>query len=565
MERLRAKLLGLDGRNYKAYKDIQGWSVEFERFTLRIDHVQGDPYAAPSRLRAWVPLSEACLPERALEGTARRRATRDFLARSFRREARSERDFSIDAGGQTVLERTACLLNGDAIELRFRLELPGRGRRIMGRRAADLLCSILPRIIENSQMHPSLDTEALERHCAVVEDQQALRSQLADHGLLAFLGDGSSLPRASGIDDRPAKDAVLLRSPEALRVELSTPNFGVISGVGIPGGVTLIVGGGFHGKSTVLKALETGVYDHIPGDGREYVVSEPSAVKIRAEDGRSVSSVDISDFIGMLPGGRITECFSTDLASGSTSQAATLVEALESGASTIFLDEDTSATNFMIRDHRMQALVAKRSEPITPFLDRIRQLRDVLGVSTVLVMGGSGDYFDHADTVIQMDAYCPLDVTAEAHAIAKRIQTGRSEELSNPLGQPQSRQLDPTSIKPERRPGVPKIGVRGLNTLIIGRTDIDLRAVEQLVDPCQLRSIGWILVHLSKAGTVAVEPIPLIQMLLDRLRGADWDELTGHPDGDLALPRLAEVLATLNRLRGVRMESRPLSTSNESQ
>lgn len=553
MERLRTELLGLDGRNYKAYKDIQGWNGDFERFTLRIDHVQGDPFAAPSRLRAFVPLGEAGLPESSMTGTARTRATRDFLARSFRREARSERDFSIEAGGQTVLERTACLLTDTSIELRFRLELPGRGRRIMGRRAAELLCSDLPGMIERSLMRPGLDLEALEHHCAVVEDQQALRAQLADHNLLAFLGDGSSLPRASGIDDRPAKDAVLLTSPESLRVKLSTPNFGEISGIGIPRGITLIVGGGFHGKSTVLKALETGVYDHIPGDGREYVVSEPSAVKIRAEDGRAVSSVDISDFIGSLPGGRTTDSFSTNLASGSTSQAATLVEALEGGANTIFLDEDTSATNFMIRDHRMQALVAKSSEPITPFLDRIRELRDAIGVSTVLVMGGSGDYFDHADSVIQMDAYRPLDVTAEAHSIAKNIRTGRSEEHSDPLRQPPRRRLDPTSIKPDRRPGVPKIGVRGLNTLIIGKTDIDLRAVEQLVDPCQLRSIGWILVHLSRTGSGPVEPIPFIQELLDKLRGTEWDTVTGHPDGDLALPRRAEVIAALNRLRGIRM------------
>ena len=515
--------------------------------------LQGDPYAAPSRLRVFVRLTEAGMPGNAFEGSVRQRATRDFLARSFRRSARPERDLSIDAGGQTVLERTACLLTGDNIELRFRLDLPGRGRRIMGRRAAELMCSALPDIVEHSLMTPHLDIEALERHCAVVEDQEALRFQLADHNLLAFLADGSSLPRASGIDDRPAKDAVLLQSPESLRVTLSSPNSGEISGLGIPCGITLIVGGGFHGKSTLLKALEQGVYDHIPGDGREKVVTEPSAVKIRAEDGRSVSGVDISDFIGSLPGGRTTESFSTDLASGSTSQAATLVEALEVDARSVLLDEDTSATNFMIRDQRMQALVAKTSEPITPFLDRVRELRDALGVSTVLVMGGSGDYFDHADTVIQMDAYRPRDVTAEAKTIAKNHLTGRIEEHSKLLRMPQLRKLAPTSIKAERKPGQVKIIVRGKDTLIVGRTDIDLRAVEQLVDPDQLRSIGWILASLAKTGRETVDPIFEIHRLLDGLRGTAWDSLTGHPDGDLAMPRAAEVMAALNRLRGVRM------------
>ena len=243
MERLRAKLLGLDGRNYKAYKDIQGWDVEFARFSLRIDHVQGDPYAAPSRLRVFVPLDQAHLPAKALKNSARRRATRDFLARSFRSSARPERDLSIEAGKQTVLERTACLLSGDDIELRFRLELPGRGRRIMGRRAAELLCSRLPEIVEQSLMSPHLNLEDLEQHCAVVEDQEALRAQLTDHDLLAFLADGSSLPRRSGIDDRPAEDAVRLISPVSLRVTLSTPISGEVSGLGIRRGISLIVGG----------------------------------------------------------------------------------------------------------------------------------------------------------------------------------------------------------------------------------------------------------------------------------------------------------------------------------
>ncbi len=423
----------------------------------------------------------------------------------------------------------------------------------MGCRAADLLCSRLPEIVEHSLMAPGLDLHALEKHCGVVEDQNALRAQLPDHDLLAFLADGSSLPRRSGIDDRPADDAVPFVSPESLRVTLSAPNSGEVPGLGIRRGITLIVGGGFHGKSTLLKALEQGVYDHIPGDGREQVVTEPTAVKIRAEDGRSVSGVDISNFIGSLPGGRTTECFSTDLASGSTSQATALVEALEVAANSVLLDEDTSATNFMIRDQRMQALVAKDSEPITPFVDRIEELRDVLGVSTVLVMGGSGDYFDHADTVIQMDAYRPLDVTPEARAVAIRHQTGRTHERSAPLIRPHSRPLVPASIKPERKPGRPWIRVRGLDTLIIGRADVDLRAVEQLVDACQVRAIGWILAGLADTLETEVLPVPEIQRKLGRLKASGWDGLSGRPDGDLALPRVMEVMAVLNRLRGVRL------------
>ena len=101
--------------------------------------------------------------------------------------------------------------------------------------------------------------------------------------------------------------------------------------MGIRKGITLIVGGGYHGKSTLLKALEAGVYNHIAGDGREFVITDDTAFKLRAEDGRSITGVDISPFIKNLPNKKDTVHFSTEDASGSTSQAANLMEALESG------------------------------------------------------------------------------------------------------------------------------------------------------------------------------------------------------------------------------------------
>ncbi|MCD4748029.1 MAG: ABC-ATPase domain-containing protein, partial [Thermoanaerobaculales bacterium] len=298
MERLRSILLGFEGRNYKAYKELQGDTFEFERFSLIIDHVQGDPYAAPSRMRAVIPMAEAGIPEKALASKSRRRACRDFLARAFRAAARREPDLGIDAGTQTVLARSACLFVGDTIELRFTADMPGRGRRILGRHAAQLLCTALPHAVEHAALAANLDLAALEQHCAVVEDQDAMRSQLADRGLVAFVADGASLPRRSGKDDRPAREATLFKAPPSLKVTLRAPNAGEISGLGVRHGITLIVGGGFHGKSTLLKALENGIYDHVPGDGRERVVTEGSAVKIRAEDGRSVAGADISSFIG---------------------------------------------------------------------------------------------------------------------------------------------------------------------------------------------------------------------------------------------------------------------------
>jgi len=552
MRDLASTLRRIDGRGYKAYKEIQGRRFSYDGFELVVEHVQGDPYAAPSRLRALVPLKNSGLPEPALRTDARRRATRDYLARAFRAAARPHEELEIDAGRQTVLDRSACLIDDDAIDIRFRVDLPGAGRRILGHKAANLLIDELPKIIAETTGPDHLDLEKLERHIAVVEDQEVLRDALDAAGLVAFVGRGSVLPRKSGIDDRPLDDAVVFESPPSLEVTLTAPNAGEVCGMGIPHGITLIVGGGYHGKSTLLRSLETGIYDHVPGDGRELVVAAPGAVKIRAEDGRAVHAVDISDFISHLPGDHATESFSTELASGSTSQATALVEALETGASCLLLDEDTSATNFMIRDRRMQELVAKTSEPITPFVDRIRELRDQLEVSTLLVMGGSGDYFDHADLVIQMDSYRPRDVTGEAHEIASGHVTGRREERESDLTSAAPRQLVVRSVNPERRPGRWKIQARGIDTLVIGRSDIDLRAVEQIEDPSQLRAIGWILGRLSEYEGKECEPLAAIQQMLDRLRQGDWQWLNGRPDGDLAAPRAHEVMAALNRLRRVR-------------
>jgi predicted ABC-class ATPase len=459
---------------------------------------------------------------------------------------------SIDAGGQTVLERAACLFTDAGVELRFRLDLPGDGRRVEGRQAREVLCRFLPRALLSSAMGESLDREGLRRHCDGVEDQVALRAALAEAGLLAFVGDGSLLPRRSGIDDRPLGEGTRLSSPESLRVTLRVPNRGTVSGLGVRRGITLIVGGGFHGKTTLLKAIEQGVYDHVPGDGREWVVTDPTAVKVRAEDGRAVSGVDISPFIDNLPQERATEAFVTELASGSTSQAAALVEALEAGCRTVLLDEDTSATNFMIRDRRMQALVSKRAEPITPFVDRIRELRDRLGVSTVLVMGGSGDYFDHADTVIHMESYQPHDVTGRARAVAAEFPTARQEEHAADLEPPVARRLDPRSLHPERRPGQVKVQVRGRDELVLGRTAVDLRGVEQVVDASQLRAVGWLLARLRERGPGSLDPVEELRHDARRLERGEWDWLSGRPDGDLALPRVQEAMAALSRLRGAR-------------
>ena len=555
---LRQLLHAIDGRGYKAYKDLER-QYEFPDFVLRIDRVQGDPFAAPSQGRIQVPQAIAQLPPSLYQTSSRAIALRDYLTRQGDRACQSLRQkrgsggsglIAVSQPGQTVLERTAVFVSADWVELRFVVGLPAFGRRVAGDQAAELLCEDLPAIAAQALHYAALDGAALQHHVETAEDADWVRSQLGDRGLVAFVADGAVLPRRSGVDDRPLPDGLPFQSPEALRVEFTCPNRGRITGMGIPAGVTLIVGGGYHGKSTLLRALEVGVYNHIPGDGRELVVADGSAVKIRAEDKRSVAQVDISPFIQNLPQGRSTTQFSTPSASGSTSQAANIMEALEAGSQLLLIDEDTAATNLMIRDRRMQALVAKAQEPITPLVDKVRQLYTEHGISTILVMGGSGDYFEMADTVIAMQHYEPEEVTAQAQAIARQYPTERTPEGGKAFGPLPTRPV-PALPKTRDRDYI-KWKTYDLDTIVLEREEIDLAAVEQLVDPAQLRAIAATLVYLQRAPLEGCRTVPeLLDRAMTMIATQGWDALTPLPRGDLAQFRRWELAAALNRWRAI--------------
>ena len=472
----------------------------------------------------------------------------------------------MDAGGQEVLERSAVALGDDWVELRLEVGLPAAGRRVLGRQAEALLLGDLPRIAGHALRMEHLDEGDLYAFVECVESQEHLRAALDARGLVAFVADGSVLPRESGASDRPLRGPGLVpfESPEALRVSLPLLYPGPdgsreILGMGIPRGVTLIVGGGYHGKSTLLQAFERGVHPHIPGDGREWVVTAPDLVKIRAEDGRRVEAVDIGGFISELPGGRSTTSFCSDDASGSTSQAANIVEAIECGASGLLLDEDTSATNFMVRDARMQALVHPEHEPITPFLDRVRALYDEQGVSSVLVMGGCGDYFDVADTVIRMRDYRPDDASAEAARIARELPSARCNERLGPLPDVVPRIPLAASFDASRGRREVKIDARGRDLIRYGQNDIDLRGVEQLLDASQTRAIGRAIHVMTRrymdGERSLAQALDALEALLDAdgLDALDPHQRGGEHPGNLARPRRFEIAAAINRLRTLRM------------
>ncbi|RWZ55330.1 ATPase [Halobacillus fulvus] len=566
MKSLQKQLKQIDGKSYKGYKQIQG-KYSFPDYDLWIDYVQGDPFAAPSKIRIQVPNQKRQVKAEWKTSKRRRIYAEDRLTRAVAKAVASSQGtvkgsgksgmVAIDQPGQEILERTAVSIREHDVIICLTVGLPANGRRINGKQAEKLFFTVLPDLMKRSIF--TVKDEDIETACQLADQHEAIQNEMDKNGWISFVADGSILPRESGISQRPMKEAVPFASPEENRVSFSIPHREEpLTGMALNKGIVLIVGGGYHGKSTLLNAMERGVYPHIKGDGREYVLTNPDAVKVRAEDGRQVTSVDISPFIKNLPHGTDTTSFTTENASGSTSQAANVIEALEAGAGTLLIDEDTSATNFMIRDERMQELVVKEKEPITPFIDKIRQMRDDLDVSTILVMGGSGDYFQVADDVVMMDQYVPYNVTEKAKNIANRFPSHRTRSEEETFGGLPVRAFLPDSLQ-TRKGKKHKVQAKGQTTIIMGKRDIDLTGIEQLVDPSQTRLIADLMMDLDKKSTLKEQKS--LQELLDHIENtldekglAAYAPFKDQHPGELARPRRFEIAAALNRMRTARVK-----------
>lgn len=570
-EELRRQLRQIDHKGYKAYKVLEG-EYDFGAYRLCIDHVQGDPFATPSRVRIVYENRKNIAPEY-FESRHRKIAVEDYLLRRLHRSLKMcggraeksggkewrdsegrerhggrERMGSGKSGlitacrtGQEILERTAMQITPEVIEARIEVGFPAFGRTIAAGELAKILFDLLPEAAERAFRSGRMMQRELDETVSLADDQQFIREELDRRGLVAFVADGSVLPRESGVSERPMKQAVVFKSPDSLAVVMQLPHRGAVRGMGIRKGITVIAGGGFHGKSTLLKALERGVYNHIPGDGRELVITEESAFKLRAEEGRCICETDISMFISNLPTKADTTRFSTENASGSTSQAANTVEALSCGSTALLIDEDTSATNFMVRDGRMAQLVSDEKEPITPFIRKIRSLYRELGVSTVLVAGSSGDYLSAADTVLQMDCYEAKDVTERAKQLAVPLISEKAEEAR--------------WIKKLVRPRqIEKVRVHGWDTLSLDKTEIDLRYLEQIVDESQTAALAYILQHmLGKMANGKKTASELAGEAYAKLQREGILSMTprNYGAGPAAGVRKQEILAALVRYRGL--------------
>lgn len=555
---LKKDILAMDHRGYPGYKGLRG-RYQFKDHVLSIDHVQGDPFASPSHLSVHVDGHKAGFPKDYYQDDISRITLQDHLTRcfgkalapfSFKAKGSGKSGLlSVSHCGQQVLERTACEVSADgSVTVRFEAGFPANGRSVNAGELVKMLFQFVPEAAQIALFYDRLNKNALKAAIELARDQQFIREHLSEQGLAAFLANGSVLPRESGISDRPMKGAVSFQSPAACKVTVTLPYHGPVTGMGIKKGITLFVGGGYHGKSTILQALEMGVYNHIAGDGREYVITDPSAWKLRAEDGRSISHTDISPFINHLPNKKDTVHFSTEDASGSTSQAANLMEAVESGSKLLLIDEDTSATNFMIRDELMQKVICREEEPITPFIERVRSIYDDLGVSSIIVAGSSGSFFGIADTIIQMKEYVPYDITERAREAAASYPALKQQEhfpVSDNMRAPKANQ----ALKKDPRL---KMKTMGTNEMLLAKDAIELRYLEQLIDPEQTNALAYALKYLELNRMNGSRTVP---QLLDDIEALTASKgLSALYDKEyvrsgLAMPRRQEIAACLNRYR----------------
>lgn len=557
-QQLIKTLREIDNKSYPLYKQLKG-SYDMTGFILNIEHVQGDPFASPSMVSVEIPSVKAAFPRDLYDNEEKKVALEDQLLRLFAGELRKYSFKAKGSGksgfmgaimpGPEVLKRTGCEISGKgAVLVRFEVGFPANGRRINSRELEKMLVQFVPEAVSRTLYYDRSKEKQFKQIAELAEDQEFIRGELKKRNLVAFVANGAILPRESGVSSRPMKQAVAFQSPKSLEVTLQLPNKGELKGMGIPQGITMIVGGGFHGKSTLLKALEVGVYNHIAGDGREYVITDDTAVKLRAEDGRSIQKVDISMFINNLPNGKDTTCFSTEDASGSTSQAANVVEAMEAGSSLFLVDEDTSATNFMVRDELMQKVVHRDMEPITPFSLRVRQLYEIAQISTILVAGSSGSYFYQADHIIQMKEYQPEDITEMAKSVAQEFAT--IDEQVSKIALPDFSRARTWLRKINTRERV-KMKVMGKDSISINKETIDLRYVEQLVETGQLAGLAnvvwYIRMNFLSENMSMTEAVDRIEKLLNT---CGFEKIcAGRVPGNITVPRRQEIFACLNRWR----------------
>ena len=562
MKALYQKIRVFDGKSYGLYRSLADKAWDFGDFTLEFLHVQGDPFAPASRILVTAPLQTLGYGGEWSSTFERKLAISDYLLRKLSDNVKERfpdknAAIEVEAPGPEMLVRNALWVDNGTLRASLAVHLPGEGRKIQAELAAEILTMTLPDLLSASLYRTPEHLAGIEKSFQTLETRRAILEALPKRGLVAFVPDGAVLPRESGLSERPLSGAVPFETPEELAVTFDIGGK-TLRGMGIPKGVTVITGGAYHGKSTLLEALVRSVYPHVPGDGREGIVVEESAFRVGVEDGRHVRGTDLSSMVRDLPGGVSTKNFSTEKASGSTSEAANLLEAMEMGSKTFLIDEDSSAVNFLIRDRRVRALLGDDREPLIPLTDRIRTFVD-MGFSFILVAGACGDFLSLADNIVVMAEYKAECGNAKARELFGACDMAKpSEQYSGvstaAVSLPAPRVFDEfvKPLLPKVRPASAverqvKVKLNGDSLLQVGLLTADVSKCGLLVDKSQRLGAGYLALNLCQNP----EESPLREIadkLCEKIRNVGFRNLSQGMSRPMSLPRPVDIVAALLRM-----------------
>jgi predicted ABC-class ATPase len=558
-----AMLMDIADKPISEYGRLAG-DFDFSRYVLKVSQVPSESLEQPALFIVRVPQTIAGFAPHLFSTPVRRTALEDFLTRRiaeqidvlahYDEQGLSRRHLMVAEPGQKILPRTSLLVTEEYVEARIYVRLPQRDGRIDADRVKDIFFDELTSVVNHSLIACNLDEQEMNHFVDVMEDADQIRQMLPTRGLVSFVGEGS-LPARLGDSDYPAfENTTPLTMDESLLVDVDTPNAGTVKGLGVPTGVTLIVGDEYSSRAALMRAIASGIYNHVPGDGREQVITVPDAVHVAAETGRSIQKVDISSMIPAQSGVR-SDAFSAEQADACSAQAAAMVEALEVGARALLFDESESSAAFLTQDTRLMGLMPEAGARVTPLSARARQLADDLGVSIIVAGSASvAEFIPVADTILKIEAGRVSDVTDAAKKMDLNQLVTDSELVDVSSLVEKNRWVVPTSIDASAGPHDQMIKAEAVDLLQFGRSVIQLRNTSQIADKHQTATIGLILYYAKLRYMDEGRPIREIMDLIDRDLGTEGLEcLSRDLRGDLARPRRYEIAAALNRLETMRI------------
>ncbi len=563
-------LTELDGQPFAEYQQMVG-DYDFARYVIKCGKIdfEADELISPV-FTVRVPQTISEIPDYQFDSPVRRTAMEDLLLRrlaanvehiaNFDHNGIARRSMLVPHPTQAILPRNALLLTKEYIEVRIRIVLPVQtiamdGDAVVaidGEMAQQIFFENLPEVISNSLLYCNIETADADAFVNNMEDADQLRQHLGASGQISFVAEGALLTRIKSEDTPDYERLIPLEVDDSLIDEVEVPHAGTVRGLGIPHGLTLILGESNGGRVDLTEAIAQGIYNHVPGDGRESVVTVADAVAIHSEAGRSIQQVDISAFATELLDGGNPASYSCKSAGSFSSQAASTVEALEAGARVLLYDEHSSSSTFLSSDTRVSPLLGKSIR--NSLASRARQMVDELGIS-IVVAGSSlvAEFIPIADKILRVENYRVSDITEEAKELDIVPSVADSSvNLSSMLSR--SRWVMPSSIDPSIGREDIVIHADEEDFLQFGRSIVDLGALKQICDADQARAIGFVLYYSKLRYMDEGYPLREILDLVDRdLSNEGLNALSRDARGDLARPRRYEVAATLNRLPAFRV------------